>query len=264
MAASTKFPITRKYISLRLGFEEPYAPLRNRPIIIETDKRIKREESYSFIRVFWWFRFLDEYPVISVPHGAKSLISKWLSGKQNLKRLPTDQEADELMEIFNRHHEQNRELQAIRKYRHKTFLCNRDTINKIPTVERRASLVRIDRLGLRYEESISSPDHCILDGLAYGISVDEKIVSVAIAHRTGLMEDTIADVGIETAVPYRRRGYARAAVYAVADHCISKNGEAWYECSPRNMASQATALSVGFLPLAESLGLRTANVGDTG
>ena len=262
MKSSDPFPNDRKYIATRLGFDSDYPMIANEPLIVETDRRINREHSFSFVRVLWWFRFKDEPPVISVPIGAKEFVGEWLSRKCDLNRLPLDDEANELMEIINRHHERRKELLAIKKSWHKIFLCNKDTIRENIAVASPASLIRIDRQGLRYAESIYVPEHCIPDGVAFGVSVDEKIVSVSVAHRTALMENVIADLGIETAELYRKRGYARAAVHAVANHFISKGGEAWYECSPGNIASQATARSVGFVELAESLSLRTANMVD--
>jgi hypothetical protein len=227
---------------------------------VETNRRERREPSFVFARVFWWFRFTDEYPVISAPFGTKASISKWLSGKHDLKRIPSDTEADELMEIINADGNRREKLRATRKYWHKVYLCDGNSMRTNIAVQPPASLVRIEKHDLRYENTINAPEHCIPDGVAFGICVDDQIVSVAIAHRTELMEDIIADLGAETAERYRRRGYARAAVHAVTNHYTSEGGEAWYECSPNNKASQATALSVGYRQLAESLSLRTESI----
>ena len=78
---------------------------------------------------------------------------------------------------------------------------------------------------------------------------------MAYAHRTGLMEDQVADLGVETAEHYRRRGYAQTVVSAVVAELAHGGGEAIYACSPGNLASVATALSVGFAPYATALSL---------
>jgi RimJ/RimL family protein N-acetyltransferase len=79
------------------------------------------------------------------------------------------------------------------------------------------------------------------------------VVSVAFAHRAGILEDRVADIGVETAAGYRRRGYAQAAVAALVGHFTQRGGEARYGCSPSNQASMAIAQSVGFVPYGKSL-----------
>lgn len=72
------------------------------------------------------------------------------------------------------------------------------------------------------------------------------------------MEETVADMGVATAPAYRRRGYAKTAVSAVVEHITHNGGEARYSCRPKNSASIATALSVGFDPFGRSLVLSVA------
>ncbi len=74
---------------------------------------------------------------------------------------------------------------------------------------------------------------------------DGLVVSVAYAHRAEMMEDRVADIGVETSPVYRRRGYARAVVSAVIGEIAQRGGQALYGCSPDNAASIATALSCG-------------------
>jgi predicted GNAT family acetyltransferase len=104
-------------------------------------------------------------------------------------------------------------------------------------------------------QGIHLPTHCFPDGTVYGVVEDNMVVSVAYAHRIGDMEDEIADVGVETAPDYRRRGYARAAVSAVVDRYIQRGGEAVYGCASSNTASRATARSVGFVPYAKRMAI---------
>ena len=97
------------------------------------------------------------------------------------------------------------------------------------------------------------PAQCFPDGVCYGILDGGRIVTKAFAHRTGVMEDKVCDVGIETAAAYRRRGYAKTALSALVAHFASCGGEAWYVCRPDNGSSRATARSVGFVPYGRSL-----------
>ena len=89
---------------------------------------------------------------------------------------------------------------------------------------------------------------------------DAQVVSVAFAHRAGILEDRVADVGVETALAYRRQGGAQAAVSALVAHFTAHGGEARYGCSPSNEASVGTARSVGFIPYGKSLILSAPRV----
>lgn len=90
------------------------------------------------------------------------------------------------------------------------------------------------------------PTHCFPDGIVYGIVTDGQVVSVAHAHRSGLMVDRVADLGVGTAPAYRHRGYAQTAMSAVVAEIAARGGEALYSLSPDNLPSLATAESVGF------------------
>jgi RimJ/RimL family protein N-acetyltransferase len=67
------------------------------------------------------------------------------------------------------------------------------------------------------------------------------------------MEDCIADLAVGTLMPHRRKGYAKTVVSAVVENFARRGGEAIYNCFPKNLASIATARSVGFAPLGRSL-----------
>lgn len=126
-------------------------------------------------------------------------------------------------------------------------------------------------------EGLSLPKHCFPDGVVYGVITDgqgdlnasshvglssgpdARVVSVAYAHRIGPMEARLADPAIETAPAYRRRGYAQTALSAVVDDYVRRGGEAKYDCSPDNLASAATARSVGFVPYGRTLVLAAAD-----
>ena len=107
--------------------------------------------------------------------------------------------------------------------------------------------------GVPPAEGLRLPTHCFPDGIVYGIVADGKVVSVAFAHRPGVMEDRVADLGVTTAPAYQRHGYAKIVVSAVVEHVTRVGGEARYGCRPDNAASVGTARSVGFVPYGTSL-----------
>ena len=106
-------------------------------------------------------------------------------------------------------------------------------------------------------EGLKLPEHCFPDGIVYGVVADGMVASLAHAHRAGVMENVVADMGVTTAPAFRRRGYAKTAVSAVVEHITHNGGEARYGCRTKNSASIATALSVGFVPFGRSLVLST-------
>ena len=97
------------------------------------------------------------------------------------------------------------------------------------------------------------PDHCIPDGVIYSVIKDNKIVSLAHAHKTGEYQDIVADIGVDTSKNYRRKGYAWECVNSVARHYINNGGESIYTCSPDNIASIHTAISAGYINIGKSL-----------
>jgi ribosomal protein S18 acetylase RimI-like enzyme len=107
--------------------------------------------------------------------------------------------------------------------------------------------------GIPPVEGLKLPTECFPDRPVYGVVVDGRVVSVAWAHQTGVMDDKIACVGIATAPAHRRRGCAATALSMLVEHFAATGGEAYYCCDPDNAASVATARSVGFAPYATSL-----------
>jgi len=97
------------------------------------------------------------------------------------------------------------------------------------------------------------PEHCLPNGVVYGVVEGNKIVSFAYAHITGEYQDIVADIGAETSKDFRRKGYARECVNAVARHVIQNGGESVYKCSLDNAGSIHTALSAGYKAYGKSL-----------
>ena len=131
-----------------------------------------------------------------------------------------------------------------------TFACNTSLLRR----HRCAECVRLTDESIPTADGLDLPTHCFPDGVVYGVVVGGEAVSIAHAHRSGAMEDQVADLGVPgTAGPHRRRGYAKTCVSAVVEHFTRRGGEARYSTAPDNHPSVATAHTGGFVDYAASL-----------
>jgi hypothetical protein len=127
-------------------------------------------------------------------------------------------------------------------YHGKTYACNAALVRPWQDGDCR----RLQDESLPPAAGLQLPAHCFPDGIVYGVVADGQVVSYAHTHRSGILEDRVADIGVETAEAYRRRGYARTVVSAVTAHLTANGGEGLYNCSAGNLASMATARSAGY------------------
>lgn len=244
----TRFALTDEYILSRLGTVEECCE-RKKPNIVESGRRTVREMSYGYIHFLWWVELIDGTCIISVPPGCKDTIKAFVE-KCGTPDISDRQSCSRLMKTFDSA-AQIQTGKGISLYlQDEMYVCDRHTIKCIPD---RADTTRITGENTPVAQGLRFPQHCLPDGIVYGVLADGHIASVAYAHRTGVYQDIVADIGVETAPGYRRRGYAKAVTAAVAWHVISKGGEALYKCAPDNIASKATALSAGFVPYGKSL-----------
>jgi len=221
--------------------------------VVESPRRLQREQSYGYVRALWWLWLVDGRSVVSAPPGAGERVERTIRDVRDPAQLDDEDLAEQLKEPVN---ESLRHAglgpvdrvfsdvcfasNASLLLRHHHGDCRRLTDDSIPPCK-----------GLRL------PGHCFPDGVCYAVVVDREAVSIAFSHRPGTMEDRVADIGIETAEGHRRRGYAKTAVSAVAGHVIDAGGEARYACRPDNVASIATARTCGFVDCGRSLILAT-------
>ncbi|MBI3947266.1 MAG: GNAT family N-acetyltransferase [Armatimonadetes bacterium] len=242
------FPSVDCYTGTLLGINLP-AVAPGSAAVVECARRLCCEASYSFVHALWWLSLTDGRRLVSVPPGAGPAVARALAqidahggclnpAAVRWLRAPVD---EALVTAGLR--PTARVIQDLcfacsgaRLRRHHDGNCCRLTDGSVPPAE-----------------GLHLPAHCFPDGIVYGVIIDGRIASVAYAHRTGIMEGTVADIGVETAPAYRRRGYARTAVSAVVAHVAQQGGEARYACGAGNLASAATARSVGFVPYARSL-----------
>ncbi|MFW6062447.1 MAG: GNAT family N-acetyltransferase, partial [Planctomycetota bacterium] len=113
--------------------------------------------------------------------------------------------------------------------------------------------VRLSEADLPFASDLPEPRRAIEEGVAWGVAAGGPIVSIAWAHRTGVMSDRIAELGVTTAPAHRGRGYAKSAVSAVVEQITARGGEALYACRPDNLPSRAVAQAVGFVPYGRAL-----------
>lgn len=242
------FALIDQYLGIRMGVD--FAALEpGRTQVVESERRVRREQSYGFLHALWSVWLEDGRSVVSVPPGAGLGVEEALAHIDSREQVLDPEVIDSLKGPVNGSLTQFGLEEADRVLSDLCFACN-------------ASLLRRHRCGdcrqftdesLPCAEGIALPKHCIPDGIVYGVVADEKVASFAFAHRTGVLEGRVADLGVETAFAYRRRGFAKTAVSAVVEHVTRNGGEARYGCNLDNHASIATARSVGFVPYAFSL-----------
>lgn len=242
------FPLVDRFHGLRLGMDlatvEP-----GRTVVVETPLRLRREQSYGYLRTLWWLWLEDGGGILSVPPGAGTEARRIVQRAALPEALWDDMTASRLRAAVDVALEHGAMRRTDRVLRDLVFACNATLLRE----HGRGECRRLTDETIPPAEGLRLPTHCFPDGIAYGVVADGSIASVAYAHRTGLMEDCVADIGVETAPAWRRRGYASTAVSAVVRHIAQARGEARYGCDPRNVASISTARSVGFAPYGRSL-----------
>ena len=245
--SNPEFPLLDQYFGLRLGAD--LASLTPGETVVESPRRLKKELSYGYIHALWWVWLADGRSAISVPPGAGLRFQDLTSGTHSAEKLHAPGLADQLKPpidaalIANGLDATDRSICGVR------FACN-------------AKLLRRHYLGdcrqlydgsVPPAEDFSLPTHCFPDGIVHAVIADGVVASTAYPHRSHLMAHSVADIGIETAPTYRRRGYAKTVLSAVVHHITRVGGEAIYGTGPDNEPSIATARSAGFIPYAKSL-----------
>jgi hypothetical protein len=242
------FPAVDEYLGVLLG-ADLWAVKRGRTAVVESADRLRAHLSYGFIHALWWVWLEDGRSVASVPPGAGPEVEKVAGGVREAAALFSPSLAEELKAPVTRALSRAGAAPVDRVLCDLMFAGNASLLRR----HHRGDCRRLIDASIPPAEGLELPTQCFPDGVVYGVVEDAHVGSVAYAHRTGLMEDRIADLGVETAPGYRRRGYAQTAVSAVVGEITGRGGEGFYKCSPTNLASIATARSVGFLLHAKGL-----------
>jgi ribosomal protein S18 acetylase RimI-like enzyme len=242
------FPLVDAYMGVRMEVElSTVEPGRVR--VVESPRRLRREQSYGFVHALWWVWLEDGRSAASVPPGAGEKVSRILAEAGDGGKLFDPGITERLKEPVNASLQGAGLKQVERVLRDVCFACNASLLRR----HNHGDCRRLTDESVPSAPGLKLPTHCFPDGIVHGVVDDGMVVSLAHAHRPGVMEDRVADLGVGTAPGYRRRGYAQTAVSAVVEHITRDGGEARYGCSPSNLASIATARSVGFVPYGISL-----------
>lgn len=92
------------------------------------------------------------------------------------------------------------------------------------------------------------PEENIQDGIAFGVIIDDKLISRSSAIPTPVATKKFGLVwlGVETLPEYRRRGYAKAVVSGTTDTILSREQTPVYDHATWNKASGNTAKALGY------------------
>ncbi len=88
---------------------------------------------------------------------------------------------------------------------------------------------------------LSDIPYLLSKGPVYGICESGKVVSLAGA----VIDGDVAQIHIETAPSFRKRGYAKACLMALCNHLKEDGKRVLYECRRENEASYQTVKSAG-------------------
>jgi ribosomal protein S18 acetylase RimI-like enzyme len=218
-------------------------------LVVESERRLRREESYGYLHALWWLRLADGRSAVSVVPGAGEAVRHVAEAMGCEEALMGDALAAAVTGPVSAALRAAGVAEVSRVLHDLVFACDATALR----LHECPALRRLVDDSVPAAPGISLPTQCFPRGIAYGVVEAGHVVSVAYGHRTGTMEDRVVDLGVETAPEHRRKGYAQACVSAVAAHVIDRGGQARYGCSPANTASIATARSVGFAEYGQSL-----------
>ena len=243
---NSRFGLVREYLLTRMGITE----LNDKLTLIESERRLRCELSYGYVHLIWITGFDDGRIAVSLPPGIANDVKTYIRDNAVYNDIASKSFMSPLHELADRETKRLLGKNSCKCFTDLVFACDSESI-KPPNPGVTAQRIT----DTRYEcnADIWFPDHCLPDGVVYGVLENNKIVSLAYAHKTGEYQDTVADVGTVTSKEFRKKGYARECVNSVARHFIENKGESVYKCSPTNTASVSTALSAGYITYGKSL-----------
>jgi len=242
------FGLVEEYVGTRMGTDLS-ALVPGRTAVVESERRLRCEKGYGYDRVLWWVWLEDGRSAVSVPPGAAEAVGQIAKAVADPQQFLQPELAERLKPPVNAALKDAGLGGVDRVFADVQFACDRRLLLRHCCGDCR----RLQDESIPPAEGLKLPTHCFPDGIVYGVVADGAVASFAFAHRTGLMEDRIAGLAVETAAAYRRRGYAKTVVSGVVGHVARNGGDAIYTCRPGNHASVATARSVGFVPFGRSL-----------
>ncbi len=121
------------------------------------------------------------------------------------------------------------------------FMCSQNTADPEIVCE------RIRRDGKYKNLTTFDIASCLAyERVIYAVVKEGQIASVAVTCEAPVKDHDLVEIGTETAVGYRGKGYAKAAVRALSAHLCEKGYRVLYKCHHENLASTAVARGAGF------------------
>ena len=242
-----RFPLVERQLAVRMGAEvEGVTPGETR--VVESERRRRGETVYPYATVLWWAWLEDGRSVLSVPPGAKeaaTAVARRVRNRDELWNSEVPAELQSAMAPFS----EGSDLKC--RGARLVFASNGARLQPHPHGQCR----RLESPDLPVADEFRLPRGCFPGGTVFGAFDGDRVVSLALAHPVGVMEEQVADVGVVTAPAYRGRGLAKAVVSALAEHTTARGGELRYVCRRDNAASIAVARALGFAPFAVDLSI---------
>jgi ribosomal protein S18 acetylase RimI-like enzyme len=249
-----KFSLVDQYMGIRMDVDlSELKPGETK--VVESSRRFKKEMGYGFIHALWWAWLEDGRSMVSVPPGAGEAIKKIIKDVSCAERVFDSDITGKLKIKVNDLLVKADLPKADRVFSDISFACNASLLKR----HFHGDCRRLIDESIPAAGDLRLPTHCFPDGIVYGVVDGGKVVSIAYAHQTGIMENRVVDFAVGTAEGYRRLGYAKTAVSSVVEYITRLGGEALYNCRPDNKASVATARSVGFVNYGRGLILSVPN-----
>lgn len=94
------FPLVDQYMGIRM--EVDFGALRpGRVTVVESSRRLRKEQSYGFVHALWWMWLEDGRSAASVPPGAGEAVSKMLKHIRGSEQLFDSDLAEQLKGSVN-------------------------------------------------------------------------------------------------------------------------------------------------------------------
>ena len=173
-----KFRLVDEYMLSRLGAQNIKKGLK----IIETEKRHNCEMSYGYISMLWIVKFTDGSVIASVPLNVSEKIKSFLFDNIEKYDITDDLFISPLRELADIEAQNLFNKSPCRCFSSLIFACNSETVSPI---NKDVKTVKIIDRSFECYDDIHFPDHCLPNGIIYAVIENNKIVSLAHAHKTG-------------------------------------------------------------------------------
>ncbi len=223
--------------------------------VVRSERRLRKEEGYGVVFAFWMLLSYDRC-VISVRPDLKEPIEEVVNDAAGAKELFTEKYRKLIHEVC-RTMMPDDIAERLRPSQSYGFYIDEEHFLPF-TVPGCRRLTEDDRELIQEMTGSSEygcPEESLVDGTAFGVVTDGKLVSLASVVPTpeATSKYHLSWPGVETLPDYRRRGYAKSVVSGVTETLLPRDITPVYSCSVTNIASANTARSVGYQLYGERL-----------